>query len=317
MSKNPDFLSREAVQALLEILAPGSNTFTTRPIAGFYNSTHIVEAYSADGSRTCVVVKRYMECGGDRAQKARVEFKTLALLQDHGIPAPEPLYLDEGSGLLGAPGIVTSYISGANLLSSSEPLKCARALATMLAKIHSIPCDAATRSFLLDANSEALWFLRSGVMPDCMRTHSDGAVVWNAVRELSSITEGYIEPAQSTLTHMDYWMGNLLWDGDRITAVLDWEEAAYGDPAIDVAYCRMDMFLNGMGKAAADEFLNVYEAEMGRRTANLALWELAAAVRPMHDPAWESAVRRELRRFIANAIRRIGYSQWDNRTMGL
>jgi hypothetical protein len=68
----------------------------------------------------------------------------------------------------------------------------------------------------------------------------------------------------------------------------------------------MDMFLSGMGQAA-DEFLSVYEAEMGRRVANLALWELAAAARPMfHAEGWitESPAKERFRQFIEDARRR-------------
>jgi hypothetical protein len=76
-----------------------------------------------------------------------------------------------------------------------------------------------------------------------------------------------------------------------------------------VAYCRMDMFLNGIGRRAADEFLNVYEAEMGQRVANLGFWELAAAARPMHNPeGWITGSPAEERfgQFIADATERAG-----------
>ena len=112
--------------------------------------------------------------------------------------------------------------------------------------------------------------------------------------------------ASPALVHIDYWPGNILWDRGRITAVVDWEEAAYGDPGIDVAYCRMEMVLEGMGQAA-DEFLAVYEAEMGH-VANLGFWELTAAARPMADPVgWvsESPEKKRFRQFIADAKKRL------------
>jgi hypothetical protein len=61
-----------------------------------------------------------------------------------------------------------------------------------------------------------------------------------------------------------------------------------------------------MGEWAADEFLSVYEAEMGRSVVNLALWELAAAVRPMFHAAWGAEVRAELGAFIRRALHRDG-----------
>jgi aminoglycoside phosphotransferase (APT) family kinase protein len=303
----------ETARALLDVIAPGSAVLAIDSLPGsFSNFTHLVEARSADGSVFRVVVRRYaVSALYDRGEKARREFKTLELFQENGVPAPQPLYLDEKGTLLGIPGIVTSYVPGEVILSPSEPLSCARALATTLAKIHSVPCGAEAKGFLLDANAEATWFLHSGVVPDHMAAHPDGAMVWQAVHDLLPD----IQRVRPALVHIDYWLGNVLWDRGRITAVVDWEEAAYGDPGIDAAYCRMDMFLNGMGRRASDEFLNVYEAEMGRRVANLGFWELAAAIRPIHSPVgWITGSLAEERfgQFIADAWSRAGqgFFEW-------
>jgi hypothetical protein len=71
----------------------------------------------------------------------------------------------------------------------------------------------------------------------------------------------------------------------------------------------MNMTIKGQARAA-DEFLRTYEGETGRRVANLAFWELAAAVRPMFDPqGWqiaESPRRDKITQFIQNARQRIG-----------
>jgi aminoglycoside phosphotransferase (APT) family kinase protein len=36
----------------------------------------------------------------------------------------------------------------------------------------------------------------------------------------------------SVLLHGDYWPGNILWRDGTIEAVVDWEEAQFGDPAL-------------------------------------------------------------------------------------
>ena len=119
------------------------------------------------------------------------------------------------------------------------------------------------------------------------------------------------------LVHTDLWMGNVLWHRNEISGVIDWEAAAYGDPAIDVAYCRMDMRLFGMYEAA-DHFLRFYEAATGRRVEKLELWELVAAAGVLPNPArwllfWRAVgytwstpdtVRSNLRRSVADALRR-------------
>jgi aminoglycoside phosphotransferase (APT) family kinase protein len=294
------------VLRLLAEIAPGCSLMGIELLPGSYsNYTHLVTARSADGSDLGFVIRRYAIFGSyDRGEKARREFKALELVQRHDIPVPTPLYLDETGATLGMPGIVTSYVPGELLFSPTDALERARTLATMLAKIHSVPCGNEAKDFLLDANAEASWFCRSDDVPDYMRAHPDGKMVWEVTRDLYPD----LHEVPPGLVHIDYWSGNVLWEDGRITAIVDWEEAAYGDPGIDVAYCRMDMCLSGMGYMA-DEFLKAYEAEMGMRVANLGFWELAAAVRPMFAPEGritESPAKEEIRRFIANARKRAG-----------
>jgi hygromycin-B 4-O-kinase len=46
-------------------------------------------------------------------------------------------------------------------------------------------------------------------------------------------------PEQRRLVHGDIGMDNVLTDGDRLTAVLDWGQARYGDPVFDVAWLNL------------------------------------------------------------------------------
>jgi aminoglycoside phosphotransferase (APT) family kinase protein len=303
--RNPP--SRQAITALLDRLAPGSSLIAVHePPGSVSNYTHVLEAQDACGSTFRLVLRRYAIFGSyDRGEKAAREYKTYELVREQGIAAPQPLYLDRDGELLGVPGIVTSYVPGQLVLSPSDPGPWAQALARTLVRIHAVPCSATGQSFLLDADSEAAWFLGSATPPEYVQAHPQGAAVWH-------VTRAHLPRLQETrpaLVHLDYWPGNVLWQEDTISAVVDWEEAACGDPAIDVAYCRMNMALEGQAQAA-DEFLRTYEGETGRRVANLAFWELAAAVRPMFDPqGWqiaESPHRDRFAQFIQSARERIG-----------
>lgn len=302
--------SDEIARAVLAHVSPGSTLREVAPLPGSYsNYSHLIRGATAAGDDLCVVVRRYRiwhhtaAAHTNATARARREYTTLGLLRRHGIPAPQPLLLDETGERLGSPGIVTRYVPGAQVEEPSDPVRWAESLAVLLARLHSIPIDAEIRGVLLDVNDEATWFLRGGRVPPYMEADPDGAAVWHAVR-------GHFGRRQSvrpTLVHTDYWPGNILWVGDTISAVLDLEEAGTGDPAIDVAYCRMDIAIRGYEEAEAT-FLARYEAETGAVVANLALWELAAAARPMHDPAgWIdcSPARERFRRFVADALRRL------------
>jgi aminoglycoside phosphotransferase (APT) family kinase protein len=156
----------------------------------------------------------------------------------------------------------------------------------------------------MDANQEALWFLKSSGVPAYMAAHPQGAEIWHELHTLRP----KIKPVQPVLIHLDYWSGNILWNGEHIAAIVDWEEAAYGDPAVDVAYCRMEMVLEGLDDAA-DTFLSIYEAATGKSVANLGFWELAAAVRPMTDlEGWltQPGMDERFSQFIINAQKRAG-----------
>lgn len=305
--------SQEAVHALLDIIAPGSSIQAITPLPGsFSNSTHLVEALSTDHTRFRFVIRRYAQFGSyDRSEKARREYSTLALLHAHGVPAPFPLYLDDTGAMLGTPGIVVSFVSGKQVVTPADPLRWARALATMLARIHAVPCQPPAEC-LLDGNSEAIWFALSDVAPDTLMAHEDGPLIWRAVRALHQ----QLHPVAAMLMHVDYWPGNILWQGEHISAVLDWEEASRGDPGYDVAYGYMNIYLLGLD-AAAREFLEVYEVAAGHGVENLGFWELAVAARPMPDPARlipqlsalgmppcaPQIIRKRLRQFIAAACR--------------
>jgi aminoglycoside phosphotransferase (APT) family kinase protein len=75
----------------------------------------------------------------DRSEKALREFKTFEYLHRYGIPAPEPLNLDDSGSLLGTPGIVTRFVPGKLIMTApANPPDWARKLAVTLAKIHSL-----------------------------------------------------------------------------------------------------------------------------------------------------------------------------------
>ena len=277
-----DQLSEQIVLALLARIEAGSILLNIDLLPGsFSNHTHLVAARLANGNPHKLVVRRYKVFGDyDRGEKAHREFKTCQLLNKHQIPAPEPLLLDESGDVLGSPGIVTQFVKGSPMMEvPSDSSNWARKLAKTLAQIHSIPCGKDEQEFLLKGNDEALWFLKYDTLPRYMQDYPGGVELWSLMRDLSS----HLHPDTPSLLHIDYWSGNILWYENEIAAVLDWEEAAYGDLAVDVAYARMNLVLMG-APDAADEFLRVYESEIGHEIKNLGFWELAASVRPMVDP---------------------------------
>ena len=273
----------------------------------FSNFTHRVDVDLRDGSTARIVLRRYNPDNYDEGHsKHRCEFHALKLLHKRGIPVPKPLLLDETGELLGLPGIVTAFVEGAPIALPAQAhrwAELAAPAARMLARIHQTPFSEADKRYLMDDNIEVAWFIKDGFIPDYMRADPDGERVWHLVNEHWRRWM----PVEPRFAHTDYWAGNILWQGDEITAVVDWEEAGYGHPAADVAYARMCYFLDGLPDAA-ETFLRIYEEEAGYKLTDLALFELAACARPMaHRSGWftRPEMTPRFRQFIAEAETRL------------
>lgn len=87
------------------------------------------------------------------------------------------------------------------------------------------------------------------------------------------------------LLHGDLWPENLIWKDDRIAAVLDWEDAAVGDPLSDVACTCLEVRYI-FGRDGMDTFRNAYAHRTAIDPARLTLWLAyvsAGALRYMGD----------------------------------
>lgn len=64
-------------------------------------------------------------------------------------------------------------------------------------------------------------------------------------------------PTRQGLVHRDFHPGNILWDGDRITGVIDWAETSWGPPDLDVMHSRAN-FAMLHDFDSADAFSDAY-----------------------------------------------------------
>ena len=305
MSPSQDSLPGEsAIQKTLAALGISGNSYRIGNLPGSYsNFTHLLEVKADDGDARRLVLRRYNPANNEGGHdKHLCEYHALKMLAAARIPAPEPLLLDETGDLLGLPGIVTAYVAGAPLDMATEATRWGELAAVngrLLARIHQTPFNETDKRYLMDDDVEVAWFIKDGLIPVFMRADPDGEMVW----EMVNTHWRRWQPIAPRFAHTDYWAGNILWRGDEIAAVVDWEEAGYGHPAADVAYARMCYHLDGLPEAAED-FLRAYETEAGYAAPDLPLFELAACARPMTDMAgWITRPNMEerFRRFIARA----------------
>ena len=78
-------------------------------------------------------------------------------------------------------------------------------------------------------------------------------------------------PAEPVLNHGDYRLGNVLAENSRLTGVLDWELAHFGDRHEDLAFGCMAVWRfarydrPALGLGTLEEYFAAYEAESGHR----------------------------------------------------
>jgi aminoglycoside phosphotransferase (APT) family kinase protein len=87
------------------------------------------------------------------------------------------------------------------------------------------------------------------------------------------------------LVHGDLWYGNTLWDGGKLTAVLDWDCAGVGPAGIDLGSLRCDAaWCHGVD--AAEHILRGWEAEAGKPASDISYWDAVAALASPPDMGW-------------------------------
>ena len=69
-------------------------------------------------------------------------------------------------------------------------------------------------------------------------------------------------PTRHGLVHRDFHPGNILWEGDRITGVIDWAETSWGPPDLDVMHSRAN-FAMLHDFDSADAFSEAYRRHGG------------------------------------------------------
>ncbi|HET6315333.1 MAG TPA: phosphotransferase, partial [Chloroflexota bacterium] len=224
-------ISRAALDWLCRELAPGGSVVRVRPLHGGVScSVYAVRFESAAGAAFTVVVRRYREDWPDEPGVCGREFKLLEMLTQARYPAPKPLLLDETGAVFGAPTLVMTLLPGRALLQPRKIAAYIEQLAGALALLHGLSADGL--EFLPLQGKRAQGVLERGAAgydPLLMR-------VWDAIRSMWPAIDH-----QRRLIHADYWPGNTIWYRERLVGVIDWELAALGSPARDVATCRCDL----------------------------------------------------------------------------
>lgn len=190
------------------------------------------------------------------------EFQTIEALHREGVKVPQPFALEASGKVLGGPFLVLSKAEGRNIgdaldVHAGSPAFAAD-LARVLAKLHSI----APKTFGSDVNGADIE-TRERMAREIAAFESG----WRALNEPSLTLEtafswlkNHMDLAGGarSLIHKDVGCHNMLVKDDRVTALIDWEMAAIGNPAQDLGYayptvvqmCDWDDFMSAYAEVA-------------------------------------------------------------------
>jgi aminoglycoside phosphotransferase (APT) family kinase protein len=220
------------------------------------------------------------------------EFAILQAAYTAGVTVPEPLFASLTGDGFGKPFFVMRRLEGtaaAQRITRDPAVDAASAaiadtLGRELARAHRIRPPRPDLAFLAPPGSVGPE-RQLAQFRGYLDSHSNPRPVleWG-IRWL----ETHLPPAGETvLCHHDFRTGNYMLDGTRLSGILDWEFAGWGDPHEDIGwfcckgwrFARIDREAGGIADRAP--FYRGYEAESGRRIEpqRVFFWEVLASVR--------------------------------------
>lgn len=246
----------------------------------------------ADGALLPLMLRRDAADTIEVSRSRKEEHRLLAAAWDAGVIVPKPVAFCDDATIIGGPFSLVERVAGIaygpKLVREAElggdRAALGRALGRQLARIHAIEPDACVARILgpkpVDAAALEVAQLRGWL--DAMHLFRPG-LEW-ALRWAERFAPA---PADIALTHRDFRTGNFLVDRAGLTAILDWEFAAWSDPMADLGWFCAECWrfsrpdLEGGGLCSRGDFYAGYAEGGGRAIdpSRVRWWEVMAHVR--------------------------------------
>lgn len=220
------------------------------------------------------------------------EFSVLSVAHAAGVTVPQPLWLCCDSQVLGRDFFIMKRIAGVaaghRLVREAELVPnrtlLGEELGATLARLHTVKPSLVSLDFLpAPHENHALATIAE------YRRHIDEIEVSRPALEWGLRWCELHAPASAPacLIHRDYRTGNYMVDEGRLTGVLDWEFAGWGDPGEDIGWFMAKCWRfnanerEAGGVAHAEDFLRGYQSVSGRSfsTDELRYWQVMGHLR--------------------------------------
>ncbi len=287
---------------------------------GASRETYRFEAVSGE-DRTPLILRRDPP-GSLIETDRRIEFEAIRSFHDLGIPAPNPIAIEEDGAELERPFFIMTKIDGGTAASPFTPGVYAGHEAAIAEQFFGImgriagadpmvlPIGKVADTVALDQAWKRELDYWAGVI-DADEQHPQ-PIVRAAIRKLYANPP---PPARKlSVVHGDYRSGNFLHDGKgKIIAILDWEMAHLGDPLEDFGWGTDPLWNHGdasrvSGMVPRDEAIAIWEKASGLSMDPVALrwWDLFASVKG--QAIWTSSAKEYADGGFKEPI--LGFSGW-------
>jgi aminoglycoside phosphotransferase (APT) family kinase protein len=248
---------------------PGLVVGAIEPIAeGHSGFTYWVDIHRGGEKRRYVL--RLTPPGARPAGPADVarQGRIMAALNARGLPVPAIPAVSDQPVVDGRPFVLMEAVGGDRIelvAPREKPLEVAASAVEVLHRLHALPVAAT------GIGEEEPMPLAGEMMRWAWLMERSAPDLTGRASELGGLLAEHVPSERApTLVHGDYHMGNLLFHGSEVAAVLDWEIAQIGQPLLDLGcLCVMvarKRFGGGTAPGGAIEveiadFIRLYQAE--------------------------------------------------------
>jgi aminoglycoside phosphotransferase (APT) family kinase protein len=297
-------LRDEELARIARAIDPGARAISSAPLLGGLDAATYAVDLDIAGERRELIARIYTFPRQRDGAVARRYWRAISGIPAvTAVPVPRPVLLDANSELVGSPCMVMTRLPGAVLARPANEESWIDQLAAGVASIHEIDMAGLPSDYPRAAKPVQLVDARLGHWAPTILED-----LWREVAEALRSDAPRVTSNGLVLTHHDFWFGNTLWsDDERLTGIVDWDDAQIDDPAFDVGYACLDAQLT-LGGDAADRLLTRYEQRRGRLQA-LPFWKLLSilpAFRWLDE--WAAGYREVGRSEITNDLARERFS---------
>jgi aminoglycoside phosphotransferase (APT) family kinase protein len=273
-------------------LDAGERVLDAEPLhGGLTADVRCLTIATPNGGVRHLVLRTYVD-RADAAELVDREAHALTELAATAVPAPELIAVAD-------PAVLMTHLPGRTVLTDAGLADRIPALAQQLVAIHSVHPVERPGTFVTLTTADTV------VTPP----GADWTEAINLIRRPHP-------PYEGAFLHRDYQPGNILFEGNRITAVVDWASTSWGPTDLDVAHCATNLALLH-GPTQAHHFIEAYQQAGGTLSPHRHYWlvrdalsfseEIEPATQPWREPTrpdlTPSTVARRLDAYITTLMR--------------